>query len=62
MKFKVDSNEFVHAIEVVENSKVDINIIHDKVVPASKALEVIEEDDDETVSRVGFIFCTSLFL
>ncbi|KAF8803814.1 hypothetical protein BYT27DRAFT_7259806 [Phlegmacium glaucopus] len=54
MKLKVDVNEVVLAIEVVENSKVDINIIHDEVVPVStfvnkgkgKTLETIEEKDE----------------
>lgn len=63
MKFNVDVNKDVLAVEVVKNSKVDTNITHDEVVPVStfmnkgkgKALETIEEND-ETTPRVCFIF------
>lgn len=68
MKFKVDANEVVLAIEVAENSKVDINIIQDEVVPVStlvnkgkgKALETIEEKDETPYVR--FIFFSCIFL
>lgn len=65
---KVDANEVVHAIEVVENSKVDINIIREEVVPAcidkgkGKALKAIEEKENAIVSCVCFIFCTSFLM
>jgi hypothetical protein len=67
MQLKVDANEVVPAIEVVENNKVDINIIYDQVVPASinkekgKALEAIEATDVETASCVCFISYISTF-
>jgi hypothetical protein len=34
MEFKVSINEVVPAIEVVENNKVDINVVDDKAAPA----------------------------
>ena len=62
MKSNSNANEAVLAIEVVENSKADINIIHDEVVLVStfmnkgkgKALEVVE---DEAAPSVSFTFC-----
>ena len=63
MQSNVNANEAVLAIEVVENSKVDINIVHDEVVSVStfmnkgkgKALEVVEEKD-EAAASVSFTF------
>jgi hypothetical protein len=69
MKSNANANEAVLAIEVVENSKVDINIIHDEVVLVStfmnkgqgKVLEVVEEKD-EAAPSVSFTFCSCLLL
>lgn len=69
MKSNVNANEAVLPIEVVENNKVDINIIHDEVVLVStfmnkgkgKALEVVEEKD-EAVPSVSFTFRSYLLL
>jgi hypothetical protein len=48
MKFNV--NEVVPTIEVVENSKVDIIIVDDKLAPAS-IIEATEEKDQDKTSE-----------
>lgn len=49
MKFKVNVNEVVPAIEVVKNSKVDIDIINDK--GKGKAIEATEDKDQDKTSE-----------
>lgn len=66
MKFNVDVNEVVPAIEFVKNSKVDFDVVNDKVAPAfiskgkGKAIEATEDKDQDKTSEESLDLAASI--